>query len=260
MAGPKRNKAEMTENILVERRGAVQIIRMNRPEKKNALTRAMYSAMSKALAEGDADPEVRAHVFLGVPGSFSAGNDLADFMAIAVGGEGGEEVWHFLQALAGAAKPMISGVDGIAVGIGATLNLHCDLTFATPRTIFRTPFTDLGLVPEAGSSLLAPAILGRQQAFALLALGEGFSAERARDAGLIYAVVGEEVLEAEVLKAAMLVASKPPEALKIARDLMLGDRGALLARIQVEAVHFKERLGSQEARAALVAFMSRKKA
>ncbi len=136
------------------------------------------------------------HVFLGVPGAFSAGNDLADFMAVATGGEGGLEVWNFLLALARSQKPIVSGVDGIAVGIGTTLNLHCDLTFATPRTVFRTPFVDLGLVPEAGSSLLAPAVLGRQQAFALLGLGEGFSAERAKEAGLIYAVVAEERLEA----------------------------------------------------------------
>ena len=104
----------------------------------------------------------------------------------------------------------MSGVDGIAVGIGTTLNLHCDLTFATPRTVFRTPFVDLGLVPEAGSSLLAPAILGRQQAFALLGLGEGFSAERAKEAGLIYAVVDEDELEQAVMEAANAIAAKPP--------------------------------------------------
>ncbi|TIX39483.1 MAG: crotonase/enoyl-CoA hydratase family protein, partial [Mesorhizobium sp.] len=176
----------MTDHILVERQSAVQIIRMNRPDKKNALTRAMYAKMSAALAEGDADPAVRVHVFLGVPGAFSSGNDLADFLVIATGGEGGTEVWDFLMALAKVEKPMVSGVDGIAVGIGTTLNLHCDLTFATPRTIFRTPFVDLGLVPEAGSSLLAPRILGQQGAFALLGLGEAFSAERAKAAGLIY--------------------------------------------------------------------------
>lgn len=249
----------MSEHILVERRGPVQVIRMNRPDKKNALTRAMYQAMSQALTEGDADPAVRVHVFLGVPGAFSAGNDLHDFMAIATGGEGGLEVWGFLAALAGSQKPIVSGVDGIAVGIGTTLNLHCDLTFATPRTVFRTPFVDLGLVPEAGSSLLAPAILGRQQAFALLALGEGFSAERAQAAGLIYAVVGEEDLESAVMDAANLVASKPPEALKISRDLMLLSRETILDRIREEGEHFQQRLKSDEARAALMAFMMRKK-
>lgn len=250
----------MTDHILVERRGAVQLVRMNRPDKKNALTRAMYAAMAKALTGGDADPAVRVHVFLGVPGAFSAGNDLNDFMAVATGGEGGMEVWDFLAALAGTQKPVVSGVDGIAVGIGTTLNLHCDLTFATPRTVFRTPFVDLGLVPEAGSSLLVPARVGRQQAFALLGLGEGFSAERAKEAGLIYAVVEEDRLEAAVMEAANLIAAKPPEALKIARDLMLGDRDELLDRIQEEGELFRERLKSTEAREALTAFLTRKKA
>lgn len=250
----------MTDHIVVERRGAVQTIRMNRPDKKNAITRAMYQAMAAALSAGDADAAVRCHVFLGVPGAFSAGNDLSDFMAIATGGAGGTEVWDFLVALARSEKPVVSGVDGIAVGIGTTINLHCDLTFATPRTVFHTPFVDLGLVPEAGSSLIAPALLGRQQAFALLGLGEGFSAERARAAGLIYAVVAEDALESAVAAAAEAIAAKPPQALKIARDLMLGSRDALAARIKEEGTHFQERLKSDEARAALMAFMSRKKA
>jgi enoyl-CoA hydratase/carnithine racemase len=249
----------VTDNILIERQGAVQVIRMNRPDKKNALTRAMYATMSAALAAGDADPEVRVHVFLGVPGAFSSGNDLADFMIVATGGDGGTEVWDFLMALAKVEKPMVSGVDGIAVGIGTTLNLHCDLTFATPRTVFRTPFVDLGLVPEAGSSLLAPQILGRQAAFALLGLCEGFSAERAKAAGLIYEVVEEGALEASVLAAAGQIAAKPPQALKIARDLMRGPRDELMERIKIETGHFRERLKSDEARAALTAFMTRKK-
>ncbi|KQZ94376.1 enoyl-CoA hydratase [Mesorhizobium sp. Root157] len=250
----------MTDHILIERHGAVQIIRMNRSEKKNALTRAMYATMSAALTEGDADPSIRVHVFLGVPGAFSAGNDLTDFLAVATGAGGGNEVWDFLMALANSQKPIVSGVDGIAVGIGTTLNLHCDLTFATPRTVFRTPFVDLGLVPEAGSSLLAPQILGLQGAFALLGLGEGISAERAVRAGLIYDVVEEDGLEGAVLAAAEDIAAKPPEALKIARDLMRGPRDGLVARIREEAEHFRERLQSDEARAALVAFMNRKKA
>jgi enoyl-CoA hydratase/carnithine racemase len=249
----------MTDHIEVTRHGAVQAIRMNRPGKKNAITRAMYATMASALTDGDADAEVRCHVILGVPGAFSSGNDLQDFMAVAMGGEGGMEVYDFLLALANAQKPLVSAVDGIAVGIGTTINLHCDLTFATPRTEFRTPFVDLGLVPEAGSSLLAPAVLGRQRAFALLGLGEGFSAERAMAAGLIYAVVAEDELEAAAFAAAEGIAQKPPQALKIARDLMLGDRAELVARIKEEGVHFRERLTSDEARQAFVAFMSRKK-
>jgi enoyl-CoA hydratase/carnithine racemase len=250
----------VTDHILVERQGAIQIIRMNRPDKKNALTRAMYAKMSAALAEGDADPAVRVHVFLGVPGAFSSGNDLADFMIMATGGDGGTEVWDFLMALVKVKKPVLSGVDGIAVGIGTTLNLHCDLTFATPRTVFRTPFVDLGLVPEAGSSLLAPQIMGRQAAFALLGLGEGFSAERAKAVGLIYEVVEENALEASVLAAAGQIAAKPPQALKIARNLLRGPVDALVARIGEEADLFQARLKSDEARVALMAFMTRKKA
>ncbi|MDP3898329.1 MAG: crotonase/enoyl-CoA hydratase family protein [Mesorhizobium sp.] len=249
----------MTDHIQIERRGAVQIIRMNRPDKKNAITRAMYAAMAKALTGGDADAAVRVHVILGVPGAFTSGNDLADFMTVAMGGEGGTEVFDFLVALARSAKPIVSAADGIAVGIGTTIHLHCDLTFATPRTVFRTPFVDLGLVPEAGSSLIAPALLGRQQAFALLALGEGFSAERAKAAGLIYEVVGEAELEATALAAAENIASRPPQALKISRDLMRGSRDELVARIEEEGRHFRERLTSDEARQAFMAFMSRKK-
>ncbi|MBX3596938.1 MAG: crotonase/enoyl-CoA hydratase family protein [Rhizobiaceae bacterium] len=249
----------MNEHIDVSRQGAVQIIRINRPDKKNALTRAMYRRMVEALRGGDADPEIRCHVFLGVPGAFSAGNDLNDFMTIATGGDGGTEVWDFLMALATAEKPMISGADGIAVGIGTTLHLHCDLTFATTRTMFHTPFTDLGLVPEAGSSFLAPALLGRQQAFALLAMGEPFPAQKAAELGMIYRVVDEHDLEKEVLSAAERVAAKPPQALKIARDLMRAPRDPLIARVKEEGAHFLQRLNSDEARAALLAFLSRKK-
>jgi enoyl-CoA hydratase/carnithine racemase len=250
----------MTEEIIVERRGAVQLIRMNRPDKKNALTRTMYAAMLQALDAADADPEIRVHVFLGVPGAFCAGNDIGDFLAYAQGGALGEELVAFLVKLATAEKPMVSGVDGIAVGIGTTLNLHCDLTFATRRTVFRTPFVDLGLVPEAGSSLLAPGVIGRQQAFALLALGHGFSADRARTAGLIYDVVDEDDLERVVLAAADEIAAKPPRALKIARELMRGPREAVVGRIHEECERFGEQLRSAEARAAFEAFMNRKKA
>ena len=249
----------MTEHVIVEPLGAVQLIRMNRPDKKNALTRAMYAKMSAALIDGDADPAIRVHVILGVPGAFSAGNDIADFMTYAVGGELGQEVIDFLLTIATTQKPIVSGVDGIAVGIGTTLNLHCDLTFASRRTVFRTPFVDLGLVPEAASSLIMPAIVGRQQAFALLALGQGFSADRAKTAGLIYDVVDEDELERDVFAAAEEIASKPAEALKIARDLLRGPREPIVARIREEAELFSERLRSDEARAAMAAFMNRKK-
>jgi enoyl-CoA hydratase/carnithine racemase len=249
----------MSEHIEIERRGAVQVVRMNRPDKKNAITRAMYAAMAKALTDGDADDAVRCHVIFGVPGAFSAGNDLADFLAVARGGEHGGEVFGFLMALARARKPIVSGVDGIAVGIGTTIHLHCDLTFATPASLFKTPFVDLGVTPEAGSSLLAPALIGRQNAFALLAMGEGFAADEAKERGLIYEVVGADDLETRVMQAADAIAAKPPEALRIARDLMRGDRNDVVARIEEEGSHFRERLKSDEARKAFEAFMNRKR-
>ena len=183
----------MTDHILIERpetAPGVQVIRLNRVEKKNALTRAMYQAMTDALKAGDADESVRATVFLGSEGCFSAGNDLNDFMAFAMGGTMGREVVDFLHALAAHNKPIVSGVDGLAIGIGTTIHLHCDMTVASPRSVFRTPFVDLALVPEAASSLIAPRIMGHQRAFAMLAAGEAFSAEDARQAGLIWMPAG----------------------------------------------------------------------
>ena len=249
----------MSEHILIERKGAVQIIRLNRPEKKNAITRAMYATMAKALKDGDADDTVHVHVFLGVPGAFSSGNDMQDFMAAASGGDLGNEVLDFLNALSSAKKPIVSGVDGLAIGIGTTIHLHCDLTFATPHALFRTPFVDLGLVPEAGSSLLAPALMGHQKAFALLALGHGFTSEAAQEAGIVYQVVADDVLETEVMKAAEEIAAKPPQAMQIARALMRLPVENISERIAREARHFSERLTSDEAREAIMAFLSRKK-
>ncbi|MFD1197782.1 crotonase/enoyl-CoA hydratase family protein [Brucella gallinifaecis] len=249
----------MSEHILIERKGAVQIIRLNRADKKNAITRAMYAAMAKALVDGDADDAIRVHVFLGVPGAFSSGNDMQDFMAAASGGSLGQEILDFLNALSSAKKPIVSGVDGLAIGIGTTIHLHCDLTFATSHALFRTPFVDLGLVPEAASSLLAPPLMGHQKAFALLALGHGFDAQAALEAGIVYRLVESSELETEVLKAADEIASKPPQAMQIARNLLRRPAEPVSERITREAKHFAERLTSSEAQAAVMAFLSRKK-
>ncbi|KAA9370464.1 crotonase/enoyl-CoA hydratase family protein [Ochrobactrum quorumnocens] len=249
----------MSEHILIERQGSVQIIRLNRADKKNAITRAMYAAMAKALVDGDADDAVRVHVFLGVPGAFSSGNDMQDFMAAASGGNMGNDIMDFLAALSGAKKPIVSGVDGLAIGIGTTIHLHCDLTFATNHALFRTPFVDLGLVPEAASSLLAPPLMGHQKAFALLALGHGFDAQAALEAGIVFKVVESGELETEVLKAAEEIAAKPPQAMQIARRLMRMPAEPVADRIAREARHFAERLTSNEAREAVMAFLSRKK-
>ena len=164
----------MTDDVLIERPETypgVQVIRFNRPAKKNAITRDMYAKMANALTVAGTDDAIRVTAFLGTDGCFSAGNDMTDFMAFAMGGSMGEEVITFLKALASAAKPIVSGVDGLAIGIGTTIHLHCDLTIASARSTFRTPFVDLALVPEAASSLLVPRIAGHQRAFALLAAG-----------------------------------------------------------------------------------------
>ncbi|MEK1929344.1 MAG: crotonase/enoyl-CoA hydratase family protein [Pararhizobium sp.] len=250
----------MTDDVLIERPQdypGVQVIRFNRPAKKNAITRAMYAKMAKALTVAGTDNAVRVTVFLGTEGCFSAGNDMADFMAFAMGGTMGQEVLDFLRALAGAAKPVVSGVDGLAIGIGATIHLHCDLTIASERSVFRTPFVDLALVPEAASSLIVPRIAGHQRAFALLAAGEVFTAEEAQEAGLIWKIAGAAAIEDEALALAANLARKPPEALRIARRLIRGDRSDVLARIEEEAEHFSAQLKSAEARAAFEAFMRR---
>ncbi len=250
-----------TDHILLERpetAPGVQIIRFNRPDKKNAITDAMYRAMIEALGAADADADIRVIAFLGSPGCFSAGNDMADFMAFAMsGGKGRLAAGDFLHALVGVQKPIVSGVDGLAIGIGTTLNLHCDLTVASSRSLFKTPFVDLALVPEAASSLLVPRIMGHQRAFALLAAGEGFSADQAQQAGLIWKVVPETEVEAETLRIAAMLAAKPPQALKIARDLLRGDSADIRARIDEEIIHFAAQLQSAEARAAFEAFMRR---
>ena len=250
----------MTDLIQTTRDGSFSIIRMNRPDKKNAITRAMYGAMTEAFHAGEADDAVRCHVLFGVPGAFSSGNDMQDFLSFAMSGETGlPEVIGFLEAVSGLKKPLVSGVDGLAIGIGMTVNLHCDLTLATPRSQFRTPFVDLALVPEAASSLLVPAIAGHQRAYALLALGEGFSAQQAKDAGLIWDIVGEDKLESKTLDLANRLSARAPEAMRITKSLIKGSPEAVRARIYEEASLFGERLRSTEARDAFMAFMSRKK-
>lgn len=250
----------MSEFLQIERQDAVQIIRLNRPEKKNAITRDMYHGIAEALKQADTDDTIRVSVILGQPGAFSAGNDMQDFMHAALSqGSLGEEIIDFLHRLALTRKPLISGVNGLAIGVGTTLNLHCDLTFATPRSVFHTPFVDLGLVPEAGSSLLAPKIMGYQRAFALLAMGEAMTAQQALEAGIVWRVVAEDELEAEVLKTAQKLAARPPAALQLTRDLLRSAAEPLTDRIGREAQIFADRLKSAETAQAVGAFLSRKK-
>lgn len=236
----------------------VRIIRFNRPEKKNAITEAMYRRMAEGLRQANADPAIRAIVFLGTDGCFTAGNDMKDFLAYALGAASARPAaFDFLVELSGSEKPLVSGVDGLAIGIGTTLNLHCDLTVASTRSLFRAPFAELGLVPEAGSSLLGPATMGHQRAFGLLVAGEGMSGEEAHRAGIVYRLVEPHEVDGEALRLGAHLATLPPEAVKISRGLLRGDRSALSARMEEELSHFMARLKSAEARAAFEAFLAK---
>ena len=253
----------MDEHIQMSSADGVMTIRMNRPEKKNALTSAMYAALANALDKAFAHKDIRVALILGVPGSFSAGNDIADFLQVAMTGQRESmAVFDFLERIIMAPKPVVAGVDGLAIGIGTTMLLHCDYVVASDNSLFRTPFVDLGVVPEAGSSLAAPRLMGHQRAFALLAMGEPMSAADAREAGFVNRIVASGEVDDAALEATRNIAAKPPEALALTRQLVRGDRSDILVRMREEAKLFGERLISDEARAAFMAFMdkSQKKA
>ncbi|MEE2953432.1 MAG: crotonase/enoyl-CoA hydratase family protein [Pseudomonadota bacterium] len=233
----------------------VLTLRLNRPEKKNALSRAMYAALAEAMEEAGTK-DVKVVLIAGQPGAFSAGNDLADFLAVASGGEVPQEIGRFLNAIVDLSLPLVASVDGLAIGIGTTLLMHCDYVVASKQSVFRTPFADLGLTPEAASSLLAPRLMGHQRAFALLAIGETFDAEAAREAGLVTKVV-ENDPDAAALKAAQTLAAKPAEAIGIAKRLLRGDKAEIKARIEEEITLFSQRLVSPEARRAFEAFLKK---
>ena len=234
----------MTDNVIVTDEDAVRIVRMNRPEKKNALTAAMYDAMAEAIETANGST-IRAILILGVPGAFSAGNDLQDFLKAAMGGEGlGNSVIRFLYALARAERPLVAGVQGVAVGIGTTMCLHCDHVVAAADARFSTPFVSLGLVPEAASSLLAPRLMGQRRAFSLLVMGQPLDGWEAKACGLVNAVVAAEEVEAEAMKAARAIAALPAEAVAASRKLMKGAPEEIVARIDEEAAEFRRRLKS----------------
>lgn len=248
----------MSQHIKVSLQGGVQCLRFDRAEKKNAITGDMYDTLADALRSGERDDDVRVHLLAGSPGAFTAGNDIRDFVSLAEKGTLGESIIRFLHALATVSKPMIAAVDGLAIGVGTTMLLHCDLVYASPKSVFRTPFLDLGLVPEAASSLLAPRLLGLPRAFELLCLGATFDAEQAHAAGLVNSVVPSQEVETQAMAAASGLAAKPQDALLAARRLLRGDPMEILARIDEEADLFRERLQSEEARTAFSRFLSGK--
>ncbi len=185
----------MTQEIQIKVEDGVQVMRFTRADKKNAFTGPMYNAMSEALDAAETNDAIACHVFIGSGGVFSAGNDINDFLRRAQATASGDgkgipaPSLDFIKRLPKVTKPMIAAVDGLAIGIGTTMLLHCDLVYATPAASLRTPFLDLGLIQEAGSTVTAPARMGYPRAFELICLGEPFSAERALQAGLINAIV-----------------------------------------------------------------------
>lgn len=247
-------------DIEVTLEDGIQTIRITRAQKKNALTTPMYQAMHDALRAADASSDIAATIITGSEGVFSAGNDINDFRAGLAAGEDLHDrpVHRFIQYLPRTETPLIAAVDGLAIGVGTTLLFHCDLVYATPEARFSTPFLDLGLVPEAASSLLAPMRMGYARAFELLALGEPFDAERACEAGLVNRVVPKADLEATARKAAARLAAKPPAALEIARRLIRGDAEQITERLDQEARLFSERLRSPEAEEAFSAFLEKR--
>jgi enoyl-CoA hydratase/carnithine racemase len=247
----------MSEHIERIRRDGVLAIRMNRPDKKNALTSAMYGAMAEALLGADSDAAIGAVLFLGLPGAFSAGNDLKDFAAFAMKGNLGDEVLAFLRALAICEKPLVAAVDGVAVGVGTTMLLHCDHVLVSERAKLSTPFVNLALVPEAASSLLAPRIMGHARAFEMLVMGRPLSPEAAVAAGVANAVVESAGIEAAGFAAAAEIAAKPREAVRLSRKLIKGSPDEILTRIDEEALLFAQRLKSAEAQKAFTAFLNK---
>lgn len=236
----------------------ILIVRMNRPEKKNALTHAMYRAMTAALHAADRDDAVRVLLLCGAPGAFTSGNDLIDFLKNPLLGEE-SPVLAFLSALAGLKKPLFAAVEGLAIGVGATLLLHCDYVCAGATTTFQLPFVNLGLVPEAGSTLLLPQMLGHLRASELLLFGATFTAATAKEAGFVTTICpDEEVMTTALSKARQLVA-QPAAAVRQTKALLKRSTAAALQEtLRVEAEIFLQRLASPEAAEALQAFAERR--
>jgi enoyl-CoA hydratase/carnithine racemase len=245
-------------NVKITRDGAVLCVTFDRPDKKNALNRAMYMAATEALRQADGDRSIGAVVFAGSGGVFTAGNDIADFLEARA--ECGElPAFTFIKTLAACETPLVAAIEGIAIGIGATMMLHCDLVYVAPGTVFRLPFVDLGLVPEAASSLLLPRRAGMAKAAESLLLCEPFDAEEAVRLGLANAIVPACELRGFAIERAGQLAAKPRAAIAATRRLMRGDGEEILARIEDEARLFSAALRSEEACAAFAAFLGKER-
>jgi enoyl-CoA hydratase/carnithine racemase len=247
------------KHIRTETKDGVLRIEIDRPDKKNALTAAMYQAMADAIKAAEADSKVRAVLIHGKADLFTAGNDLQDFLDNPPRDDH-RPVFQFLYGISQAQKPIVAAVAGAAVGIGTTMLLHCDLVYAAPNARLQLPFVNLGLVPEAASSLLLPALVGYQRAAELLLLGEPFTAQKGKEIGLVTEVVPEDQLFDIAMAQAKKLAGKPAASLRLTKQLMKqGQAAAVAQRIKLESDHFGERLASPEAKEAFSAFLEKRK-
>ena len=248
----------MTDNIRVNVSEGIMQLSINRPEKKNALTRDMYTAIAEALRQADAEESVRVIVITGDATCFTAGNDLADFLNTPTT-ENEQFMLTFLLTLSHVKKPLLAAVNGFAVGVGATLLLHCDLIFAGENASFQYPFVNLGLIPEAGSTLLLPQLIGYHRAAELLLLGDAISAQKALEFGLINQVCSDELTLKSLLEVAKKLAKKPVSALCQTKALLKqGQQGPLDERIVEEIKYFQTYLHSPQTKEILQAFMEKR--
>jgi enoyl-CoA hydratase/carnithine racemase len=249
----------MSDHVRVEKIDGVLSITLARPERRNAITVAMYAALADAVEQASEDASIRLVTFRGEGQDFAAGNDLADFLDAAA--REGEEiaVWRFLRALAACETPLAAAVHGNCVGIGTTMLLHCDLVVAEEGTRFSLPFVDLGLVPEAASSLLIPRLAGRRRGARYLLLAEPFGVEEAVAIGLVSHRAAAGSLDGELARIVAQLLAKPPEALRATQRLLRHEaRREILERMQLEGGVFAERLQSDEVKEAIRAFFDRK--
>lgn len=245
-------------DILTETQDRILRIRINRPQKKNALTRAMYAAMADAIFRADEDSGIRVIFLHGSQDCFTAGNDLKDFQAFRQDGNN-KEVSNFLSAISRAKKPIVAAVGGVAVGVGTTMLLHCDLVYAGEGAQFRMPFVALGLCPEAASSFLLPKLIGHQRASELLLLGEPFSAAKALAIGLVNAVYPDSDYIDKAFTQALKLAKQPPASVRITKALLKRSVSQTILDTMIEErKHFSERLNSGECNEALTAFFERR--
>jgi len=247
----------MTEHIRVMRDGPVLEITFARPDKKNAISNAMYRAATQALNDAQKNDAIRVVLFGSEGDAFTAGNDLADFASTAEGKHDALQAHGFLQALVNADKPIVAAVSGLAVGVGTTMLLHCDLVYVAESAKLTTPFVNLALVPEAASSMLLPGRIGHVRAFAMFALGEGLSGPEAFALGLANKVLPKDEVLRAAREAARTLATRPLGAIVATKKLMR-DRERMLARIDEEGAIFAARLQTAEAREAFRAFAERR--